>query len=183
MKKLGGRWMWILAAALLLAAPWWTLARPQLPDRGHLIDEARSLARAQDVRLKVIPLPEPLLKAGGNDDAHRALLEEELIEAQFMVDDNERLPMLVSRVVVNTDPDHPEMLAFYHILAVHQRVLVDRLGTRLFVPTASISNVQLATKQNAARKLEQLMRQNLRALSDTVSQATKAEELSVNENE
>ena len=74
MKKFGGRWMWILAAALLLAAPWWTLARPQLPDRGRLIDEARSLARAQDVRLKVIPLPEPLLKAGGNDDAHRCRL-------------------------------------------------------------------------------------------------------------
>ncbi len=179
MKTLHGKRVWILAAALTLTAPLWTLARPELPDRGHVMDEARSLAHVEGVRLKLIPLPEVLVKAGARDAAHLALLEEELIAAELRVADDENLPMLVSHVVVNTDPAHPEMLAFYHIVALHQRVLVDRLDTHLVVPTASISNVELATKQNAVRRLAKLMRQNLGTLSATIAQATKAAELSV----
>jgi hypothetical protein len=162
----------LLVAASMLTAPWWTAAAPYLPARGRPSDEALSLERVRSIRLEVDALPEPLTDAGANSHAYRELLRKELEDSHFVIGEGNDLPLLKSRVMIAEDDEHPDMMAIHHVIALRQKVLVDRLEKRLFVPTASISHVVLASHQDAVTKLNRLVRQNVRAFKSTVESAT-----------
>ncbi len=170
MKRLS-KWCLLLLVASILTGSWWAAADPILP-HAKLSDEEVSLAHIRRFRIDPLPMPKALTEIGFDDPVHKRVLKKELEAADFVIGQAEDMPLMISRVVVNQDENHPKMLAIWHVVALRQKVRLERLDRRLFVPTASVSNVVLASREDAVAKLKGLMRQNLRTLKRTVDHAT-----------
>ncbi|MAE67578.1 MAG: hypothetical protein CMJ18_25250 [Phycisphaeraceae bacterium] len=169
------RWFALLLLASFVTASLRTTAAPVLPGGGPKVpDELLSLADVKAIRLDAGPLPRRLLGIGADTEAYRQVIRKALKESGFEISEDEDAPMLVSRVLVNEDPEHPGTIAIQHVIALRQRVVVDRLDRRLVVPTASVSIVTLASHDNAAAKLDSAVRRNLRTFQLMVNRATNA---------
>ncbi len=163
----------VLVIVSMLAPAWWALAAPILPAQSSISDEVLSLSQIREVRLEVDPLPKELIDAGARDTSYTKLVHDVLEDAGFEIVDDETLPVLVNRVIIAKDADHPNTLAIHQVIAVRQSVLVDRLGRHLTVPTATISDVELSTRSRAAKTLEDVVGKNVRVLASAVEMATK----------
>lgn len=166
--------MFLLTVGILLAVTWWSTAKSILPLRSEISDEELSLADISSVRLTVDPLPKTLANAWGSSRDYAKLTRRLITDADFTIADDDDLPELVSRVAIAESDGHPDTIAVDHVLALRQRVLVDRLARRLRVPTATISDVVLVAPRGVKASLEKLIRRNVHMLKLVVKEATAA---------
>jgi hypothetical protein len=144
----------VLTTAFCLS--WWAAAGPIRPGqakRYDVSDEAMTMSGIERIQIQVAEIPTLLQELGIKKKRVRALLQSHLVASGIKVDEDPDLPRLSLLLVVGDDPTKPDDLAMTVIVAVHQKVLLERLNLRLTAPTVSLSKASLVSRRDASRKL------------------------------
>lgn len=149
------RYTFILAAGIVfIVTGLWATAAPIGPRSEKLSDEILSLGGLKQIQLEVEQIPAPLNEAGLEQQTVDNLIQQSLKEGGFVIMKDEDVPRLLVRVQAVTNSDDPGGLGALVIVAVHQKVTVERLGTQLKVPTMTASYAGYTAKQDIAKLVE-----------------------------
>jgi hypothetical protein len=173
-RTMGKKWyLSIVSAAVATLAAVWSHAGPLLPEQPSPPEEALSLSKVTQFQLDPILLS-PLLKdAAVNARPLARKLRGQLRRQGIELADNPALPRLVLTILTDTDPDQPESVALTIIMAVHQRVRIDRINRSLSVPTATTGNTRLTTKRSLSSAVERGMQNAVGTLLDYIQWASR----------
>ena len=152
------KWLTITAVVLAMTTTaWWLHAAPIRNARPKLPDEIITLHGLREIRLKTVPLGPSLTELNVTKEMMRAF-EERLVEKGFEVTEKQDVPIIQVSARLQTNSRHPDIIAVYFVVDVHQRVRVYRIDQDLTVPTISISHAVITTPNQVADMLEQEVR-------------------------
>ena len=142
---------------------------PFLPKERKLPDEIYSLSDLGTIHAVLDAIPPELNEL--KDDLEQ-LFHDHLEEAGLEVRNDPNLPRLALQLQASTDPNVPDGLAVAIVLALHQPVVVERLASRLVLPTVSMSWVKQTTERDAPKVVLREVRFLLNFFTDKLQEAT-----------
>lgn len=155
-----------------LTGAWWATAGPVLPPPQALPDEVQSMAHLHQVRVWVYPLENLPPESELNHRQVREVLEERLKERDFEVTAKEDVPELKVKLLFKYDPSQPEALSISLLIGLHQPAHIKRLDRHLKVPTATVFDATLTTRDQVDKSLRQLVQKGADLLTVAVRLAT-----------
>ncbi len=161
----------LLVHNLVIVAP--TLAAPILPARPDFSDENLSLGGVKRVRLQIHRISKSLQDVGISQRDLDEAFRDELKETGIRIVEDRDAPLAKLILFEVGDSDQPQAMGIGVILAVHQTVKLERLGRRLTIPTYTTTKVFITNEENAAARLEPVLRDVIRHFTRTVEQANR----------
>ena len=111
-------------------------AGPIRPQEQELPDPLRSLAKIEQVRIKIDPAPAKLAEAGITSDYIEGRIRRRFAEEGILIDpENLELPTVGFRYLVQTDARVEGGVAYALLLQLYQEVYIKRLKVYMEVPT------------------------------------------------
>ena len=123
--------------------------------------------------MQVLRVSKPLRDVGiGERDLDEAF-RDELEETGIRIVEDRDAPLAKLILFEVEDSDQPQALGIGVILAVHQTVKLERLNRRLTIPTYTTTKVFITNEEDAAARLEPVLRDVIRHFTRTVEQANR----------
>ncbi len=167
------RMLWSLVATVVIMvamAAWRVQAEPIIPRARELPEEIQSLARIDQVQLKVLKLPRSLRERGFTESEVRRRCIAWLAMDGIEVRDDPYLPRMELWFKDVRNQKRPSISCVTTVVSIFQSVRVKRLERDMNVPTACFVGATLTT---AAELVDDVMR-DLRSRCHNISQSIKS---------
>ena len=155
-----------------LTGAWWATAGPVLPPPQALPHEVQSMAHLRQVRIWVYPLERLPSQSEMDHQQVRDILEKRLEERDFEVTTEDDDPELKLKLLFRYDPNQPEAVSISLLIGLEQPAHIKRLDRRLKVPTATVFDATLTTRDQVDESLRQLVERGGDLLTVAVRLAT-----------
>lgn len=161
------------AALVLILAGLSVWAAPLLPQRLHLTDEIRSLARLERVELNIAHISPTLREVGVDAIAVRESWKQRLEDAGVAIEESDDLPKLQLVGTALLDKGTPDSIGYCFIISLEQGVEVDRLNQKLSLPTWTGVYTGMKHSDEIAEELDRLLSRIIEEFVYRIELATK----------
>ena len=138
---------------LILLAALMATAAPKVPSKTKLPYAVRSLAKLDQLQLRIIPFRHLPPQVELTAEKVKSMWRRKLVAAGIEVVDDDNTPRLELKVDVLSDPDVPDALAVLAVLSLKQEVHITRLNRQMPLATFTRAYTSMEPTDRTVQKL------------------------------